>query len=67
LVGKTTTDTLTNKTLSSSVIVGTLTANGTTGTSGQVLKSTGSGVEWGAVTVDADPAGTAIAMAIALG
>jgi hypothetical protein len=67
LVGKATTDTLTNKTLSSAVVTGTLTASSTTGTSGQVLKSTGSGVEWGNVTVDADPAGTAIAMAIALG
>jgi len=67
LVGKATTDTLTNKTLSSAVVTGTLTASSSTGTSGQVLKSTGSGVEWGAVTVDADPAGTAIAMAIALG
>jgi len=67
LVGKATTDTLTNKTLSSAVVTGTLTASSSTGTSGQVLKSTGSGVEWGTVTVDADPAGTAIAMAIALG
>lgn len=38
--------TLTNKTLSSPVITGTLTADGSVGTSGQVLASTGSGVKW---------------------
>jgi len=40
------TQTLTNKTLSSAVLTGTLTANGGVGTSGQVLMSTGSGVQW---------------------
>jgi hypothetical protein len=40
------TETLTNKTLSSSILTGTLTAGGTTGTNGQVLQSTGSGVQW---------------------
>ena len=40
------TQTLTNKTLSSVVLTGTVTANGGTGTSGQVLSSTGTGVEW---------------------
>ena len=54
------TQTLTNKTLTSptlntptlnnSVLTGTLTANGSTGTNGQYLKSTGTGVQW--VTVD---------------
>jgi hypothetical protein len=39
-------ETLTNKTLSSATLTGSLTAGGGTGTSGQVLKSTGSGVEW---------------------
>jgi len=39
-------ETLTNKTLSSAILTGSLTAGGGTGTSGQVLKSTGSGVEW---------------------
>jgi hypothetical protein len=44
-------ETLTNKTLSNPtisypVITGTVTANGTVGTSGQVLQSTGTGVEW---------------------
>jgi len=39
-------ETLTNKTLSSATLTGTLTAGGGTGTAGQVLKSTGSGVEW---------------------
>ena len=46
LVGKATTDTLTNKTLSSGVLTGTLTAGGGVGTSGQVLASTGTGVQW---------------------
>ena len=38
--------TLTNKTLSSPVITGTLTVNGSAGTNGQVLASTGSGLQW---------------------
>jgi hypothetical protein len=46
LVGRTTTDTLTNKTLSSGILTGTLTAGGGVGTSGQVLASTGTGVQW---------------------
>jgi len=46
LVGLATTDTLTNKTLSSAALSGTLTANGGVGTNGQVLSSTGSGVQW---------------------
>ena len=40
------TQTLSNKTLSSAILSGTLTAGGTTGTSGQVLESTGTGVRW---------------------
>jgi hypothetical protein len=40
------TQTLTNKTLSSAVLTGSLTANGTAGTSGQVLSSTGTGLQW---------------------
>jgi hypothetical protein len=40
------TQTLTNKTLSSAVLTGTLTAGGGVGTSGQVLSSTGTGVQW---------------------
>jgi hypothetical protein len=42
--------TLTNKTLNSSVITGSLTAGGGTGTSGQVLTSTGTGVQWSTVS-----------------
>ena len=38
--------TLTGKTLSGGTLTGSLTAGGGTGTSGQVLKSTGTGVEW---------------------
>ena len=41
------TNTLTNKTISAGILTGSLTAGGGTGTSGQVLKSTGTGVEWG--------------------
>ena len=51
LVGLTTTDTLTNKTLSSPVLSGTLTAGGSTGTNGQILQSTGTGVQWATVSV----------------
>jgi hypothetical protein len=38
--------TLTNKTLSSPVITGTITVGGSAGTNGQVLASTGSGLQW---------------------
>jgi hypothetical protein len=40
------TQTLSNKTLASPVITGSLTAGGGTGSSGQVLQSTGTGVQW---------------------
>ena len=40
------TQTLSNKSLTSPVITGTLTAGGGTGSSGQVLQSTGIGVQW---------------------
>jgi len=46
LVSNTGTQTLTNKTLTSAVLTGTLTANDSVGTNGQVLTSTGSGVEY---------------------
>lgn len=46
LATKTGTETLTNKTLSSPVLTGTVTAGGGVGTNGQVLQSTGSGVQW---------------------
>lgn len=41
-------DTLSNKTLSSPIMTGTLTASGSVGTAGQVLISTGTGTAWGA-------------------
>jgi hypothetical protein len=50
LVSLTSTSTMTNKTLSSATLTGTLTAGGGVGTAGQILKSTGSGVEWGAAS-----------------
>ena len=40
------TQTLTNKTLEAAVLTGTLTASGSVGTNGQLLASTGSGVQW---------------------
>jgi hypothetical protein len=40
------TQTLTNKTLSSATLTGTLTAGGGVGTNGQLLQSTGTGVQW---------------------
>jgi len=40
------TQTFTNKTLEAAVLTGTLTAGGTTGTNGQILQSTGTGVQW---------------------
>ena len=50
LVGKATTDILTNKTLSSASLTGTVTAGGGVGTNGQVLASTGTGVQWSAAS-----------------
>lgn len=55
LVGKATTDTFTNKTISSGTLTGSLTAGASTGTSGYVLSSTGSGVQWAAAATDATP------------
>jgi hypothetical protein len=45
----TTVSTITAVTLSNPTVSGTLTASSSTGTNGQYLKSTGSGVEWGTV------------------
>lgn len=44
------TQTLTNKTLSAATLTGSLTAGGGTGSSGQVLTSSGSGVYWSSVS-----------------
>jgi hypothetical protein len=52
------TQTLTNKTLSSATLTGTLTAGGGVGTNGQVLTSTGTGVQWSAVAADVTLSGT---------
>lgn len=41
--------TFTNKTISSGIVTGTLTANGSVGTSGQVLTSNASGVYWSTI------------------
>ena len=40
------TQTLTNKTLQAAVLTSTLTAGGSVGTNGQILQSTGTGVQW---------------------
>lgn len=50
VVGTDTTQTLTNKTLDSGILTGTLTAGGGVGTSGQFLQSTATGVQWAAAT-----------------
>jgi hypothetical protein len=46
LVSRNSTDTLSNKTINNLILSGTLNAGGAVGTSGQVLTSTGSGVQW---------------------
>jgi hypothetical protein len=46
VVGTTDSQTLTNKTLSSPIITGTVNAGGNTGATGQVLTSSGSGILW---------------------
>lgn len=46
LVGRNTTDTLTNKTLDSVAIIGSFLVGGTAGVNGQILRSTGSGITW---------------------
>ena len=64
------TQTLSNKTLSSPTISGTITIGGSTGTSGQVLVSTGTGVQWQTKDVTTLGRGgsdtTAVALAAAL-
>jgi hypothetical protein len=60
-----TSPTLTTPTIASGVLTGTLTAGGAVGTSGQVLQSTGTGVQWGTVassggTVTSITAGTGL-------
>ena len=48
--------TLTNKTISSAIITGTLSVNGDVGAAGQILQSTGTGVQW--ITSSAGSSGT---------
>ena len=47
------TQTLTNKTISSGTLTGTLSAGGAVGSAGQALFSTGTGVQWQTIAVDA--------------
>jgi len=44
--------TLTNKTLSGGVLTGSLTAGGGSGTNGQYLQSTATGVQWATISID---------------
>ena len=45
----------TGPTISNITLSGTLTASATSGTNGQYLQSTGSGIQWGSVTTDPNP------------
>ena len=53
IVTESSVSTLTNKTLSGATLTGSLTAGGGTGSSGQYLQSTASGVQWATLNVDA--------------
>ncbi len=66
-VSTTATQTLTNKTLSSAVLTGTLTANSGVGSSGQYLESTGSGVRWSTIDATSIQNGTSAMTVIASG
>ncbi len=66
-VGTTATQTLTNKTLSGATLTGSLTANGSTGTNGYFLQTTGSGVQWAAVDATSIANGTSAMTVIASG
>ena len=66
-VGLTATQTLTNKTLSNVTISGTITANASTGSSGQYLESTGTGVRWSSVDSTQISSGTSSMAVIASG
>jgi hypothetical protein len=48
-------ETLTNKTLSGATLTGTLTAGGGVGTNGQVLQTTGTGVQWASTSTYSAP------------
>ena len=63
------TQTLTNKSLTSPIVTGTLTAGGGVGSNGQVLTSSGTGVSWTTVSGGSGgiTTGKAIAMAIVFG
>ncbi len=66
-VGLTATQTLTNKTLSNVTISGTITANSSTGSSGQYLESTATGVRWSSVDSTTISNGTSSMAVIASG
>ena len=66
-VGLTATQTLTNKTLSNVTISGAITANASTGTSGQYLESTATGVRWSSVDSTTISNGTSTMSVIASG
>jgi hypothetical protein len=66
-VGLTQTQTLTNKTLSSAALTGTLTAGASAGSAGQYLESTGTGVRWSSVDSTTIANGTSSISCIASG
>lgn len=66
-VGTTATQTLTNKTLSSAVLTGTLTANSGTGSTGQYLESTGTGVRWSTIDATQIASGTSSVVVVSSG
>jgi len=55
VVGTTDTQTLSAKTLSAATLTGTLTAGGGVGTNGQVLQTTGTGVQWATASTYSAP------------
>ena len=67
LLGSANTWTSTNAFSGGVTLSSTLSAGGSVGTAGQVLKSTGTGVEWGTASSGGVTTGKAIAMAIVFG
>jgi hypothetical protein len=66
IVGTSDTQTLTGKTISAGTLSGTLTAGGSVGTAGQVLTSTGSGVEYTTIASGTTANDQAFAFAVQL-
>lgn len=67
LIGANSTQTLLNKTLSNVVISGTITANSGTGSTGQYLESTGTGVRWSTIDATQIASGTSTVVVVSSG